>query len=148
MPPHGLFQIPLRILCGSLGDAIGRRRLFSISYVLQAVGMLIFAQLSPSHVWLLPAYFLTYAFAHAAWVAVFMALVADYFGTRHFATIRGLISTLMMPLGFAAPVLAGWAFDQTESYRLVFTVYALLTASGAFWLLLIRRPTWAQLAAH
>ncbi len=145
---YGLFQIPLRILCGSLGDAIGRRRLYIISYVLQAVGMLIFAQLSPSRVWLLPAYFLTYAFAHAAWVAVFMALVADYFGTRYFATIRGLISTLMMPLGFAAPVLAGWAFDQTESYRLVFTVYALLTASGAFWLLLIRRPTWAQLAAH
>lgn len=145
---YGLFQVPLRFICGWIGDIVGRRRLYVISYLLQAVGMLIFASLSSSRLWLLPAYFLTYPFAHAAWVAMFMTLVADYFGTRHFATIRGLTSTLMMPFGFAGPVIAGWAFDELGSYRLVFTCYALFTASGAIWLLLIRRPTWSQLASR
>ncbi len=145
---YGLFQVPLRFICGWLGDIVGRRRLYVISYFLQCVGMLIFASLSPSRLWLLPLYFLTYPFAHAAWVAMFMTLVADYFGTRYFATIRGLTSTLMMPLGFAGPVIAGWAFDQTGSYRLVFTCYALFTLSGAIFLLLIRRPTWAQLPSR
>ncbi len=145
---YGLFQVPLRFICGWFGDIIGRRRLYVIAYLLQALGMLIFAWLSPDRMWLLPAYFLTFPFAHAAWVAMFMTLIADYFGTRYFATIRGLTSTMMMPLGFATPIIAGWSFDELGSYRLVFTVYALITLSGAVLLLLIRRPTWAQLASR
>ena len=145
---YGLFQVPLRFICGWFGDIIGRRRLYVIAYLLQALGMLIFAWLSPDRMWLLPAYFLTFPFAHAAWVAMFMTLIADYFGTRYFATIRGLTSTMMMPLGFATPIIAGWSFDELGSYRLVFTCYALITLSGAVLLLLIRRPTWAQLASR
>ena len=64
---YGLFQVPLRFICGWFGDIIGRRRLYVIAYLLQAVGMLIFAWLSPDRMWLLPAYFLTFPFAHAAW---------------------------------------------------------------------------------
>ena len=144
---YGLFQIGLRIVSGWLADIVGRRRLYVASFLLQGLGMLIFANLTASRVWLLPFYYLTFALGHAIWVVLQQTMVADYFGTRRFATLRGLSSTLQMPFGVVSPFLAGWMFDLTGSYQLIFTIYAAVTATGTLWVLLVRRPMWADVAA-
>jgi len=89
----------------------------------------------------------TFAFGHAAWIVLQMTMVADYFGTRRFATLRGLASSLQTPAGVVAPVFAGFVFDQTGSYQGIFIGYALVTAMGALAIWLIRRPTWSELQA-
>ena len=142
---YGAMQIALRFTVGWVGDLVGRRRLLILSFLLQGIGLLIFANLTRERAWLLPAYYLTYGIGHASWLIMQMTMVADYFGTRHYATLRGLTSTLQMPIGVLTPVLVGWSFDQTGSYRLIFTAYAVVAASGAFWMLLVRRPLWSEL---
>ena len=144
---YGLFQIALRIVVGWVGDIFGRRRLYLAAFLFQGVGMLIFANLTASRVWLLPFYYLTYAFGHATLIVLQVTMVADYFGTRRFATLRGLASTLRLPVSVVSPLLVGWMFDQTGSYQLIFTVYAAITATGALWVLLIRRPMWSDVEA-
>jgi MFS family permease len=141
---YGGFQLVLRFTGGWLGDLFGRRRVYIASFIAQGVGMLIFANLSPDRIWLVPFYYLLFGFGHATWIVLQMPLIADYYGTRRFATIRGLTSTLQMPANVLAPILAGWSFDQTGSYHTIFTIYAFIALSGAIWMLLIRRPTWAQ----
>ena len=141
---YGVFQIGLRFTLGWIGDALGRRRTLIAAYLLQGFGLLIFANLNTERLWLLPVYYIAFGVGHASWLVLQMTMVADYFGTFRFATLRGLASMLQMPLGVLTPFLAGWSFDQTNSYTPIFTIYALIVASGAFWMLLVRSPTWAE----
>ena len=144
---YGACQLVLRVSAGWVGDRFGRRRVFTLSFVSMGIGLLAFANLSPDRMWLLPLYYLFYGFGHAAWLVMQMAVIADFFGTRRFATVRGLVSTLQMPVNVAAPLLAGWSFDATGSYHTAFTIFAFGTFGGMIAVMLIRRPVWADLPA-
>jgi len=50
------------------------------------------------------------------------ALQADYFGTKAFGAIQGIVFTIAQVGGLIGPVFAGFMFDETESYRLAFLV--------------------------
>ena len=139
---YGGLQIALRFSVGWLGDVIGRRRMYMGSYLLMGVGLWAFATLSPSRIWLLPLYYLTFGMGHAAWLVTFQTIVADYFGTKRYATNRGLVQTLQMPVGVGAPVFVGWMFDRNGSYDMAFLVLAAICATGTLWVFLIRRPEW------
>ena len=140
---YGACQLALRPLVGWAGDRFGRVRLYAIAFAAQGAGLVVFANLTADRLWLLPLYYATFAFGNSTWIVLQMALIADYFGPRRFATLRGLASTLNMPVGIVWPFLAGWVFDQTGSYREIFMVYAALAASGAVLIMLIRRPFWS-----
>lgn len=139
---YGLIQVTLRVAIGWAGDSVGRKQMYAASFILQGVGMLAFAQLAPGRPLLLVAYFAIYATGHAAWVVFQQTMVADYFGVRRFATLRGLSGALQTPLGVLTPWLAGWMFDQVGNYRLIFTVYGFAAMAGAIFVVLIRRPLW------
>ena len=142
---YGAFQLALRPLVGMAGDRFGRVRLYTIAFAAQGVGLVIFANLTSDRLWLLPLYYATFSFGNSAWVVLQLTLVADYFGTWRFATLRGLASTLSMPVGIGAPFLAGFVFDQTGSYREIFMVYAAFAAFGGVLIAMIRRPFFSEL---
>ena len=142
---YGIFQITLRIVVGWVGDLVGRRRMYLVAFLFQGLGLFIFANLTVERMWLLPIYYVTYAFGHTTVIVLQMTLVADYFGTKRFATLRGLASTLRLPISVVSPLVVGWMFDQTGSYQMIFSLYAAITAMGALWVLLIRRPVWSEL---
>ena len=144
---YGACQLVLRVSAGWVGDRFGRRRIFTLSFAAMAIGFLAFTNVSPDRLWLLPIYYLCFGFGHAAWLVLQMAVIADYFGTRRFATVRGLVSMLQMPMNVAAPLIAGWSFDVTGSYHTVFTVFAFGTLAGMVAVMSIRRPAWADLPA-
>ena len=143
---YGACQLVLRVSAGWVGDRFGRRRVFTLSFAAMGIGFLAFTNVSPDRLWLLPIYYLCFGFGHAAWLVLQMAVIADYFGTRRFATVRGLVSMLQMPMNVAAPLIAGWSFDVTGSYHTVFTVFAFGTFAGMAAVMLIRRPAWSDLA--
>ena len=144
---YGACQLVLRVSAGWVGDRFGRRRIFTLSFAAMGIGFLAFTNVSPDRLWLLPIYYLCFGFGHAAWLVLQMAVIADYFGTRRFATVRGLVSMLQMPMNVAAPLIAGWSFDMTGSYHTVFTVFAFGTLAGMVAVMSIRRPAWADLPA-
>lgn len=132
-------QVLFRPASGLLGDRFGRRRMFVAAFFFQAVGIVVFAMVSPERIYLLPLYYLTFAFGQASWVVLQQATVADYFGPRRFATINGLVQAVQMPVGVASPVIAGAVFDQTGTYVPVFLAYGACSAIAGLSVLLIRR---------
>ena len=68
------------------------------------------------------------------------ALRADYFGRASFGKIMG-ISNLIVILGaVAGPLIAGYIYDQTGSYRIGFDLLALLAVIGSVFFALARAP--------
>lgn len=51
-------------------------------------------------------------------------VVAACFGARHLAAIYGALMLALLPGGALGPLLAGWVYDASGSYRIAFTVFA------------------------
>src|SRR5205814_3647825 len=116
-------QIAFRPAGGIMGDRMGRRKLFIAGFFFVAAGLVIFSLLTPRRLWLLPLYYVTFAFGQAVWVVLQAATVADYFGPRRFATINGLANLSQMPVGVAAPIVAGMVFDRLGTYTPIFLIF-------------------------
>jgi len=142
---YGATQLGLRVSAGWLGDTLGRKRMYAASFLAQGVGLLIFAQLSAARIWLLPFYFLVFSVGQAMMIVLSQTMVADYFGAARYASIRGFASALQTPMGIVAPPFAGLMFDHTGSYATAFTVFGVISFTGALWVALIRRPPWTDL---
>lgn len=107
-----------------LGDIYDKRRLLAIAGVLQTVGMFIFANIrSP---WMIIPFLLTYGPGYGARFPLLPAMQADYFGTKTFASLRGLYALGFTIPGIIAPLFAGWIYDVQGSYHLAFTLFAIL----------------------
>ena len=52
------------------------------------------------------------------------AMLADYFGRRHFGTIMGLMMTFSTILGVFGPVFVGWMVDVRGNYREPYLILA------------------------
>jgi MFS family permease len=107
-----------------LGDIYDKKRIIIISFAMETAGAFLFANIrSP---WMIIPFLLLYSPGFGAPIPLIPAMQADCFGTKSFASIRGL-----MNLGYAVPAvvgpfLAGWLYDILGSYYLAFTLFAIL----------------------
>ncbi|MBI2288450.1 MAG: MFS transporter [Chloroflexi bacterium] len=129
-----------RLGFGFLGDFKNKRHLIAIAIFLQTVGILIFSFINMDRAWLIIVFLLIFGPGYGAPIPLRPALQADYFGTRSFGTIMGLMSLISMTGGLASPVVAGWIFDVTGSYRLAWRIFALVTVPAIPLLLLAKPP--------
>jgi len=129
-----------RLGFGILGDFTSKRYLMAIALSFQTIGVFILSFVSMDKVWFLVPFLLTYAPGYGGPIPLRLALQADYFGTRSYGTIAGLMSTVSMLGGLASPVVAGWIFDVTGSYRLAWQLFALVTLPAVPLMLLARPP--------
>jgi MFS family permease len=74
-------------------------------------------------------------------LSVFMVPMTDYYGRQHLGTIRGI--TLPVQFGGQAvgPITAGFAFDATGSYQMVFLFFAGVVALGSLLVLTAIPPS-------
>ncbi len=129
-----------RLGFGFLGDFINKRYLVAIALTFQTIGIFIFAFIDIGRVWLIIPFLLTYGPGYGGPYPVRAALQADYFGTRSYGTIYGLISLIGMLGGLLSPVFAGWLFDVTGSYRLAWQLFALVSVPAIPLMLLAKSP--------
>jgi MFS family permease len=124
----GLFSIVGRAGVGSALDRIGGRRAMMICLLTLIIGMsvLLFAG-SAAGLYLFAA---IYGIAHGGLFTVVSPTLAEYFGTVAHGAIFGTVLFFGTLGGALGPVLAGMAFDQTGSYRLVFGGLVVLACVG------------------
>ena len=91
---------------------------------------LAFFSFAQSFTSLLP-YFLFYGLGHAAFVITSQTVVADYFGTHRFATIRGWVGSVSSFGSAAGPLVGAWIFDRSGSYDGAFALFAASVVVGA-----------------
>ena len=126
-----------RLGFGWLGDRFDKRYLLAIGAALQCIGVFIFAGISQP--WMLIPFLLFFGPGYASQIPLYPAIRADYFGLKQFATIGGFMGLGWTVCGILAPVLAGWVYDTTGSYRLIWLAYAIVTATGIPTVLWIKR---------
>lgn len=107
-----------------LGDIYDKRHLLAIACALQAIGVFIFANINSP--WMIIPFLLTYGPGYGAQIPLLPAIQADYFGTKAFASLQGLLALGWMIPGIIAPFLAGWVYDVQGKYYLAFVFFAIL----------------------
>ena len=73
-----------------------------------------------------------------------MAIRADYYGRRHFATIMGYSLAIVMVGPLIGPSFAGAMNDRFDNYTAAFAILGTLTGLSAVFFLLARRPPLPQ----
>lgn len=123
---------------GFLGDRIDPKLLWVAALMCQATGIALFAH--ASNTWLLYASVTCLGIGGSSSMVCMVTLLGNWFGARAYAAVFGLASAVQSTLGAAAPIIAGYWYDQSGSFAPVFYVTAAGCAAGAVVLLLLRPP--------
>jgi MFS family permease len=135
-----LVNLLTHFVLGWIADRVNKPKLLALCHLLPA--------LSLPPLWFTADYwqlwFFTIAFTLLdASFPIVWATVGDFFGRRHFATIRGMMSFFYMWGSFAGPVLAGLVFDRTQSYVILLWILFGMLLLATLMVLLLIRP-WAE----
>ena len=131
-----------RITGGYIGDRFGMKPTLMACFVMMSVGLVVLA--TAQTVGQAALFAILYGLGYGARAPLLIALRGEYFGPRNFATIMGLSQPIMVIGSFSGPVAAGFAYDLQGSYRMVFTVIALLNLAGAMFVFFIKKPVLPQ----
>ena len=124
-------------LLGWVGDRWNKSLLCSLCILPTVMVMmgLSFSQ-AGSVVYLLPiSLAITMANAPLNW-----ALIGDFFGRKAYATVRGIMGICYGTATFASPIYAGWIYDSTGSYKLVFITFSIILLVAASFFVILRNP--------
>lgn len=116
-------SLPGRVLFGWLGDRFDKRYLLIISFILQGIGLVILM----NAISMLQVYFYlaVYGLGYGS-APLTISMTGEYYGRKSFASLRGFARFFRSLGGMVGPVLAGYTFDVTGSYRgalIVFVVF-------------------------
>jgi MFS family permease len=133
-----LSNMPSRLAGGFFGDRLPKNIMLGVSIILMGVAIYLLAIAESA----------TMAFTYAVlfgigWgmrTPVVNAIQGEYFGRKSQGIIRGWLQTLGLPIGIAAPVVAGYMYDIQGTYRPIFSIMALITLASAILVFLATRP--------
>ena len=108
---------------GWIADQVNKPKLLAVCHLLPAVSVVpLLFDSAHYQLWL---FAIGFTLLDASFPIVW-ATVGDFFGRRHFATIRGMMSFFYMWGSFAGPVLAGVIYDKTQTYWIVLWIFLTL----------------------
>lgn len=121
-----------RLPVGWLMDVISRRNLIGLSIGLSSLSfLLLWAIRADSPFVLILAFAIPFGIGNGSlWVR--SALIRDYFGTRKFGTIYGILMSFVTLGSGLFPPVTGWIFDEYGHYWPAFVALAALNFTGAF----------------
>ena len=131
-----------RIAGGWLGDVMGRKLILVVCFLLMSAGVVVLATAQTIPQALL--YAVLYGLGYGARAPILIAIRAEFFGPRNFATIMGLSQPVMVIGSFFGPIAAGFAYDAQGSYRMIFFIIAVLNLVGAALVFFIKKPDLPQ----
>jgi len=124
---------------GPVGDRTSKRGLVVTCMGMHAVGLVLLSH--ATNLWMVLAFVLIHGLAWGWRGPQMAALRADYFGRTAYGKIMG-VSNMIIILGtISGPLIAGFVYDQTGSYRVGFDILAGIAAAGSIFFILARKPS-------
>jgi len=112
-----------KVTFGWLTDKISARYVTMLCFILQLVGVLILVRThTMAMVWLFVAVF---GFAMGGFVTLMPLAIGELFGTASFGVIYGFVHLMAIGCSTVGPPFAGFMFDATGSYSVVFTTFTI-----------------------
>lgn len=133
-----LLQFVGQLAGGFLGDRFNKRLLAGCAMLGHMTGMLLLTY--ATNVWMIWLFIPMHGFSWGVRGPLMQALRADYFGSTSFGKIMGLSSLVVMFGMMGGPLVAGMLADATGSYRLGFTILALMAGAGLIFFVLATPP--------
>jgi MFS transporter, OFA family, oxalate/formate antiporter len=133
-----------RVLYGVLSDKIGRRNVLMIAFLGQAVlvsSLYFMGTDSPlASIPILIVFVALIGANYGANLAVFPAMVKDYYGPKHFAMNFSVVNTAWGLGGFMVSQLAGLIKDVYGSFNLAYLLAAGMLVAAAVFMFLLKSP--------
>lgn len=123
---------------GILGDRFNKRYLLTGCMVGHATGMLALALANA--LWMVIFFAVAHGLAWGVRGPLQQTLRADYYGRTSFGVIMGFSNLIVVVGSVAGPLIAGGMADYFGTYRIGFTVLAVLAGLASFCWLLATRP--------
>lgn len=133
-----LSAIVVRPLTGWLGDRWSKQKIGAAGVMIGGLGLVVLLY-SGGAFWHMAVFVILFSFADGI-NSVTWALVGDFFGRKHFASIRGWIGMIQSFATMPAAVFTGWVYDQTHSYTAALLPFIVLYAFGGLVLLKASPP--------
>ena len=134
----GVGAVAGRLVMGIVSDRLGRRRTVAIAMGLQALSFVGFTVATSLLVLSITA--VVFGYSYGAISTLFSAIVGDFFGREHVASLVGILFALAGSMGGWGPVLAGAIYDAWGTYRPAFVLSAILNLGAVALLLLCPAP--------
>ncbi len=131
-------NIPCRLLGGILGDRLPKNILLGIASIFMAVSVYLLAISNNLRMAIIFA--VIYGIGWGIRTPVMNAIQADYFGRRSLGKIVGWLQSISLPVTIAAPIIAGYVADVQETYRVAFSVTALISLFGSVAIFMAKQP--------
>jgi len=113
-----------RLSFGYLGDFIDKRRLFTVSYAMIGLGVVVLRMADTMP--LVYLFIALFGIGYGANVPLMPAIRAQYFGRASLGKIQGFMTPVTMVAGATGPITAGYLFDQSGSYSFSFLIISVL----------------------
>ena len=138
----GIVGLTGRYGFGLLAERINSRNLLAAALLLQGVGTALLARASAGNsiLW----FVILFGIGQSGIFVLSPVLQRDYFGTRDFGTIQGLIMGPSLILSAVGPLAVGVAVDAVHSYRPALLIAGGLAASLAGLVFVARRKSWSE----
>ena len=134
----GLFSAVGKFLFGFLCDHIDPKYAAAIAYILIAFSLVTMIQArSMTFLWL---YAVLMGLGQGGWAPNLAMLASNYFGLKHYGTVLGAIHLIFFTGEAVGPMMLGFAYDQTGSYRLILIVLVGLCLASVPLIAIIRKP--------
>jgi MFS transporter, OFA family, oxalate/formate antiporter len=130
-----------RFLWAWFSDAIGRKWVFFVMFLLQAVLFVLLPFLGATSYLLLAVLSFIIITCYGGGFGTMPAFAADYFGPANVGKIYGLILTAWSFGGVLGPLLISRVIDVTGSYTLAFYIIAAIMVGSAVVAFIVRPPT-------
>ena len=117
-----------RISMGLINDRIGGRRSLLICFIL-LISSLVLLQIA-GRPWSLFSFAVIYGFAHGGFFTVMSPTIAELYGTNSHGQLFGIVFFSGTIGGGIGPILTGYIFDMTGSYRTAFMVLTMMAITG------------------
>lgn len=130
-------NVPSKLVIGYFGDRISTPAVLSGGMVLYTIGLVLL--LSSDAVWVLVISAVISGMSEGI-TPVNWGAIGDYFGRRHYATLRGIINLSYSWALLSVPFAAGWWFDQHASYTVPIVVSAVAAVASVVVYAFVRQP--------
>ena len=132
-----LMSLPSHLFIGWIADRVNKPRLMAACMLIGAGAVAILAYGEGE--WALWTFTILFTFVEALF-PVSWATVGDYFGRKHFATIRGSMSFFYLWGPALGPVITGYVYDRHQSYAPLMNAYIAIALVASLLYASLRQP--------
>jgi MFS family permease len=122
-----------------MGDIFSKKKVMVGSYILMTVGLLLFANFISGTVSLI-IFLLVFAPGFGGAMIIRGSILREYFGSASYGKILGITMGVGSIAGIIGPVMAGWVFDNLDTYYPLWVVFIGLSIVATYMITRLSPP--------